>query len=212
MTGRRIRAAAVLLPLAGALGCPHAAAPALPPPTLDPVVLGDADLRWYDVRGHDVRSLRESLRAAAPLNEAGEHVNGDTRWVTTWSWKGGGEPCRVEQVSFDLSVIVSLPRWTPDPGTDPALVDQWRAYLEALGVHERGHVDLVTAEVAQLDDILRGTPCADADGVGATTLDAIRALNEDYDVRTEHGRLQGARFWSAPEWGADLDAEAGFAE
>lgn len=206
----RWRAAAAVPLLCAACDHPRRApAPPVEPPAL---AVAEVDTHWYAVAGHDVRSLRESLRAVAPRNADGEAINGDTRWNATWTWQGVGEPCRVDAVAVELRVSVWLPAWTPDPGTDPALLGPWRRYLEALALHEQGHVELVRAEVAQLDDILRAASCADADAVGAAALDAIRALNAEYDARTHHGALQGARFWTAPEWGASLDEQAGFAE
>lgn len=194
------------------LGCPKSPAVALAPVEVAADALSGADVRWYDVRGHDVFSLRESLRLHAPVDENGERTLGRTQWSVTWTWKGGGEPCRVESAVVDLSLLVWMPRWTPETGADPELIERWRGYLAALALHERGHVGLVTAQVAQLDDILRAAPCADAEAVGALALNAIRALNSDYDVATQHGRSQGAWYWTAPEWGASMEGEGSFAE
>ncbi|GDX81305.1 hypothetical protein LBMAG42_31160 [Deltaproteobacteria bacterium] len=196
------------------LGCPKLPTPSetLAPIEVPADALSSADVRWYAVSGRDVFSLRESLRLHAPSDENGERTLGRTQWNATWTWKGGGEPCRVESAAVDLSLLVWMPRWTPDHGTDPVIIERWRGYLAALAVHERGHVELVTAQVAQLDDILRAAPCADADAVGALALEAIRSLNHDYDVATRHGRSQGAWYWTAPEWGASVEGEGSFAE
>lgn len=197
------------------LGCPKppAGVPiAMSPIEVTGIALSNADVRWYEVSGHDVFSLRESLRVHAPMDENGERTLGRTQWSATWTWKGGGEPCRVESAIVDLSLLVWMPRWTPAPGTHPAVVERWFAYLSALALHERGHVELVNAQVAQLDDILRAAPCGDADAVGALALEAIRALNHDYDVDTQHGRSQGAWYWTSPEWGAGVEGEGSYAE
>ncbi len=47
--------------------------------------------------------------------------------------------------------------------------------------------------------------------VGSIALDAIRALNQEHDAYTGHGRAQGARYWTAPEWGAEVEEAAGWA-
>ena len=179
--------------------------------TLDASAAGDADLRWYDVAGHDVRTLRESLRTEAPRNDLDEPTLGRTQWSATWRWEGAGEPCAVESVHVDLSLVVWLPRWTPGPGADPALIRRWRDYLRALLGHELGHVELVREQVEVLEDLLAEASCADVDTVGRVGVEAIEDLNLAYDAHTGHGRDQGARFWTAPEWGAEVEDTAPWA-
>ncbi len=185
----------------------------LPPQSIvvEGASLHGVDIEWYDVSGRDVVSLRESVRAAAPRNDDGEPTLGRTQWNATWTWKGEGEPCHVERVDVDVSLLVWLPRWSPGAGTDAGMIARWRAYLDALVLHERGHLELLMPQLAQLDHILRAAPCEDVDAVGAIALDAIRALNREYDAYTGHGRAQGARYWTAPEWGADAEEAAGWA-
>lgn len=194
---------------AALLGCPRPG-PAVPV-VVDTAALGGADVHWYDVGGHDVVSLRESLRAEGPLNERGEHVNGETTWALAWRWSGDGEPCAVSTLALDLSLVVALPRWTPAPGTDPALVANWRRYLDALVVHEGGHARLVLRGRDWMEVQLRTVPCVEVDAAGREILAAIHAQNAEYDRETGHGATQGARFWTAPEWGVDLDQGAPFA-
>ncbi len=196
-----------MLPLLSLLACPHP----LPPVVADTSGLGGVEVNWYDVTGHDVVSLRESLRANGPLNDTGEHVNGETTWALLWQWAGSGEPCAVTDLWVDLSLVVTLPRWTPGPGTSRALVDRWERYLDALVVHEGGHVARVLRGRDWMEVQLRAVPCAAVDDAGREILAAVHAENTAYDQATAHGANQGARFWTAPEWGSGLDQGAPFA-
>lgn len=193
----------------GAAGC-HAVRPA-PPAPVDAPDVGGADIRWYDVSGDDVPSLRASVGQAAPRNDQDEPTLGKTQWSAVWRWEGAGEPCRVSSLAMDLTVVVWLPRWTPGPRTDPALVARWRGFLGALTQHERGHVELVRAQVEALEELLRTVDCAEVDLAGRVGIEAIEALNAAYDTETGHGAAQGARWWTAPEWGSDADLIAPWA-
>ena len=71
-----MRGGAVGLLALAACGHPAPAPPEVPGP---PLAVAPGDVHWYAVTGHDVRSLRESLRAVAPRNTAGEAMQPSSR-------------------------------------------------------------------------------------------------------------------------------------
>jgi predicted secreted Zn-dependent protease len=129
---------------------------------------------------------------------------GHTSWNMSYTYRSRSAPgggCGVESVTTKLDLKVKLPRWSQTAGTSSELAGRWDRYLDALRVHENGHLQtgrdlennfkraasgIVTAECGALDAALR------------TSFDSLlRQANQrdkDYDAQTGHGATQGAVF------------------
>jgi predicted secreted Zn-dependent protease len=166
-----------------------------PPP--GPIV--DADVLWFDLEGRDRIDLLQSCTATCPRDDAGIVVSSLTSWAVDWTWKRSGPPCQVSDAALEVDLTVVLPRWDAPSDADPALVAEWRAYLDALAVHEQGHVDLVRTLAAGTERGITEAGCADAPAVGARVIEQIRFAGAAYDANTQSGRTQGADFWRMEE-------------
>jgi predicted secreted Zn-dependent protease len=87
-----------------------------------------------------------------------------------------------------------MPRWVPPKTASPGLVAKWANYTHALAEHEKGHVDFVVANYRSVAKAIKSATCGTAETAAQAAIDPIRQHDIDYDVVTDHGATQGARF------------------
>jgi predicted secreted Zn-dependent protease len=96
-----------------------------------------------------------------------------------------------------LTSTITLPRLV---NATTAQTNAMNAFLDALRVHELGHVGIGTQAADAIDRALLDVPqmanCQDLDSqakrVAQRTLDQWRDADQRYDSETGHGRSQGA--------------------
>jgi predicted secreted Zn-dependent protease len=95
-----------------------------------------------------------------------------------------------------------LPKWSPPPDTNAALVTRWNDYQRALLQHEYGHVrhgqqaaqDMIERVKLLTDFPSRTELRAALKEINDSLLAKYRQLDADYDNETHHGVRQGAYF------------------
>jgi predicted secreted Zn-dependent protease len=173
--------------------------------SIPPGMTVDVKKDYYDVYGSTVGEIRASLKRAGP--RVGDSIwHGKADWRVNWRtrYAQGPSRCRVTEASVDFSVIITLPRWSPHPNTDYALIAQWNTYLRALELHENGHRDIGASAAREILSTLRSMSSPRCDDMNDQATEAARRitdrhkeLNQDYDRDTRHGRTQGAT-WPPP--------------
>jgi len=175
------------------------------------------DNQVYMVQGDDAEAIRASMDRLGPIDSAtGRRFDAHTRWSLDWrfdahnSWKG----CEISRVWTQLKVTMVMPRHgTPSSLPDP-LRQEWSHYLQRLAFHEEGHVRIPSEAARDIEialDRLQRSDCAaltqDANRIGNDILQRARGTERGYDLQTDHGRSQGARFpWT--EGGGEQLTEA----
>jgi predicted secreted Zn-dependent protease len=153
-------------------------------------------LHQYKVKGESADVLVAAMASDSPYRDPqGSSWPGGTEYQLSWRWvPTRGAQCRVAPVKVTVSMVL------PKVVTAAPLRDGVQAYLDALVVHERGHVDIVQAAVAELEQTLSAIPVGDCDAVGASVdqagqraLAAMSKAHVRYDKTTGHGRTQRAR-------------------
>jgi predicted secreted Zn-dependent protease len=157
-----------------------------------------AEYVFYDVSGENPRSLWESMRASRPGELGGYY--GRTEWNVTWRarWDGAGS-CRVRTADVQLTMRITLPRWTPPPGASAELVAQWETFLRALSKHEAGHADIGASAARDVRRALHSVTAPSCGMMESRTRMAVeqvlndyRERNRQFDTRTRHGTTEGA--------------------
>jgi predicted secreted Zn-dependent protease len=158
---------------------------------------------YYTVTGSNLVALRASKAKARPW-QGKSSFDAVTAWSVHWHYGFREEAGLVllDSLEAKTRVVVTLPRWTPPTGTDPNLVEYWRAFLKGLGTHELGHVSFARLATAELQkQLARLGACQseqqlseNVDKIGEQVVGAFRAKERDYDQQTEHGIKQGVRF------------------
>lgn len=174
-------------------------------PVLDkyPVgISGRTSVIYYDVHGSSYDELRADMRRLGP-KVSGTSFVGETRSPMQWSWRAettGPSSCVIQDVRVSMNAQILLPRWTPPPGADSALVAEWKRFITALEVHEAGHKDISARAGNEIMERLRGMsgPCSQismrAGDIARSITDRARDEQANYDARTRHGLTQGTTF------------------
>jgi predicted secreted Zn-dependent protease len=154
-----------------------------PTATVDSITLDNAEVRFYIVTGSTASQIRNSLNQNRPGG-----YDGWTQWYFTWTG------CRPEGVGVDYTITVDFPQWEPPANPSSTLVQSWNRYINALALHEQGHVDLVMEAIPNFIDTLQNVPCNEINVTANAMLAEINQANELYDEETDHGATQGAIF------------------
>jgi len=157
----------------------------------------------YLVTGSTAEHLRLMTNARGPSRDD-RRFRAYTDWVVTWRCTTGLAAGRhvVEGLDVSVDATLTLPRWAPPPWAPAALVDAWRAYVDALERHEQGHVELAASAARDVRDALLALPgfeteeelASAVERAAASAIGAARERERAYDDATGHGATQGVRF------------------
>ena len=159
---------------------------------------------YYQIEGSSAEQLRTQLDKLGPLDESGQHfaakTDGNLSW--TWSYSEGGGQCSLHDISAELEISFTLPRWTPPAEAPAELVDKWNKFTAALQTHENGHKEINIKAVNDFLAFAKALPsyptCDELkqalNKAGQDVIDKTRQENIAYDSQTQHGRTQGAVF------------------
>jgi predicted secreted Zn-dependent protease len=159
---------------------------------------------YYTVTGSSVPEIWESMMRSGPWNTNFQY-SARTDWETRYTYAtrvtSRGQ-WTFRSIAVLTKVTVYLPRWTPPPGTDPALADMWAQFRKGMGLHELGHISVARTAAADLYRQLYAVPAKDSrealkaavDSTAARVLDTYQKVDDTYDRETRHGVTQGAVF------------------
>jgi predicted secreted Zn-dependent protease len=204
-----MRALLKALPLLPALLLP--AAPAV---ALDVI----RDNQTYLVLGDSAEEIRASLDHLGPWDPTGSRrYDAYTRWTLEWHFdsRGSFNACEIARVWTTLRVTMTLPRHGSPSSLPDDLRNAWTHYLQRLSFHEEGHVRIPSDAAREIEtalDRLRRSDCQlleqDAKRIANAILQRARATDRSYDIQTDYGNSQGARFpWTEGDQEQLTDSE-----
>ena len=188
--------------------------PALPAAALEVI----RDNQIYMVKGDDAEAIRASLDRLGPIDPAtGRRFDASTRWNLEWrfdshnSWQG----CEISRVWTQLKVTMVTPRHGSPSSLPEPLRQEWTRYVQRLALHEEGHVRIPSDAARDIEialNRLQRSDCAtlerEANRIGNEILQRARGAERGYDLQTDYGRTQGARFpWTEGEGEQLTEAE-----
>jgi predicted secreted Zn-dependent protease len=161
-------------------------------------VKASLDYLYYLADANTGGSLSAILRHSTPPGMGGNF--GWTSWHVDWHYQwhfNANGACRITATTIDLTSTVTLPRLVNGSSTQAKSMN---TFLEALRVHELGHVSIGTRAADAIDRALIDLPqmadCqvldSEAKRVAQRTLDEWREAEKRYDSETGHGKSQGA--------------------
>jgi predicted secreted Zn-dependent protease len=156
--------------------------------------------RYYSVTPHWAEPLWRSVIKASPIRENGKTFMGHTAWTVKWDtqWeKQANGSCAMAKVRTHLHWVITLPQAVLSEADEQARFD---AFVKALRAHELDHVDIARDAAREIDRRLQRMPSmASCDQLedaantqGQLLLDEARRRGVEYDLKTEHGKSQGA--------------------
>lgn len=179
---------------AGAKSTKKAYLPSAASGTLDLQVV----VNYYAVTGQDGRSLLNSMNVNGPK---GFHGLASWKIRKEFATTPAKDGCRITAVRLTVTGEILMPRWE-DRSTAPAdLQQRWTRYYDALKTHEDGHIQNGKELGLLVKERLMGLgtlPCERLPEIAEREYQRIysnlRSRDKEYDVRTNHGATQGARF------------------
>jgi len=158
---------------------------------------------FYSISGASENDLRREMSAKGPTGTGGR-FDAYTRWNIRWrySYRQAGGLCRIDSVTTDVTVTMTLPKWQDESAASERLQRRWREYLTALTTHENGHRQNGLDAAHEIDRGIAALPAqancgalgAAANALGDEIIRNHKQRDLDYDRATSHGRTQGARF------------------
>ncbi|MEZ0472981.1 DUF922 domain-containing Zn-dependent protease [Luteimonas salinilitoris] len=162
------------------------------------------NVEFYEVRGNNARDLRKELGDHGPVGDDGSRHHGYTKWHVDWTFQliPSGKLCAIGSVETKLEVTMTLPKWNKPEGLLEDLTREWERYSTALRLHEDGHYNIAVSAAQEIERRLSGltgtagckTLAEDINSKARAVIEEFRAKDLGYDVATEHGATQGARF------------------
>jgi predicted secreted Zn-dependent protease len=167
------------------------------------------DIQYYDIRGRTPNELRKALDAQGPLNPVGKkRFDARTDWTLQWTYKWDGKLAkqagffRLSEWTVDVKSTLILPRWVELDEANPLEQRRWKIYLARLKLHENGHAklaelagDAANKAFANIKVYPSSEKLKEAVRLKAQQILKLhRAMELEYDQKTDHGKKQGARF------------------
>lgn len=159
---------------------------------------------YYNVRGNSAEELRTQLNKFGVKGSDGNTYRGNTNWNVSWRYVSGSNitNCWITSVKTTVRIKFTFPKWIDRSNGPEELRQKWDNYIVALIKHERRHRDIAVEAAVQIERAIAGMKprrsCdglkSDVNAVGLRLIEDCRKRQSDYDARTQHGRLEGARF------------------
>ena len=181
---------------------PLPSASAIPLPSPLPGVSVKEKTIHYDVAGRTTSQLEDAMEQWAALHSPDGFWAGTRfEWDADWDFHQNGK-CRRTAVSVSVRTFMTLPRWSIPANADPSVLTRWKGFMDALTLHEGGHVAIGIGTGNEILEALKKVPRA---ATCKRLVSALRrafehakergeARNIEYDRVTIHGRTQGAVF------------------
>ncbi len=166
------------------------------PPDLTPLrAFPNTTITWYDVPGTDTRAIHDYMRAHGATDPHDQSVGeGWTQWHLKWRYPVTPAGCDTAAVQVRFSADVTLPRFVDFDRMDAAHQAGWDRYLNALIVHESGHIRHAYQHVDDVAAAMRGRNCGDVNAAAQAAVDTLGQYDAAYDQETHHGQTQGVRY------------------
>ncbi len=160
--------------------------------------------QYYEIHGNSAKALRRQMNQKGYKDPHGGTYDAETIWNVSWNYDYAGRSnrCSIAWVKARVEVTYRFPKWVPGPDAPVELERQWSKYMQCLQKHEEGH-KLHGVKAAQEVEraIFTLGPAANCDQMGANAnalgdriVEKYGQQDVDYDLKTQHGRTQGATF------------------
>ncbi|MBC8326536.1 MAG: DUF922 domain-containing protein [Verrucomicrobia subdivision 3 bacterium] len=165
--------------------------------------------QFYDIRGRTPNTLRKALDAQGPLSLDGKkRFDARTDWTLQWTYQWDGKLAqqagfyRLSEWTVNVKSTVILPRWVEFDEANPLEQRRWQVYMARLTLHENGHAklaelagDAANKAFANIKVYPSSAKLKEAVRLKAQEILKLhRAMELEYDQKTDHGKKQGARF------------------
>ena len=169
----------------------------------DPITV-DERIEYYRIVGRTSAQLAAQMERLGPVRTlGGKRSTALTRWELAWNhipeMRDG--LCHPVDLDVQVSVVITLPEWSPPPSADRELAAKWRTFMARVREHEdmhRRHGLQAASALRQAVAVLPPHPdCRSlARAVTIAGRQEIRRyarISRAYDVDTDYGKKKGVR-------------------
>ena len=155
----------------------------------------------YAVSGATLREIRADMEAKKPWKHKSD---GYTQCKTNWRYETTptDSGCVIQWLTISTDITITVPALAASASKAEALQSRWNVYLKALLEHENGHreigVEAAAAVRRKLSELGPSSTCGELARTikreAEKVLSQFQQRHEEYDKKTDNGRLQGAVF------------------
>lgn len=159
---------------------------------------------YYEIRGRTENELQQQMNASGIQDADGNSYYAYTSWYIRWNYTYNATPknCSIATVATSVDVNYKLPKWVNSEDSTAALKNKWHRFVQNLELHEYGHKEIGLQTAGAIERSIAAlkprTSCEElgvaANSLGQQLIEESKPTEADYDLRTSHGRTQGANF------------------
>lgn len=169
---------------------------------------------YYEISASNSSEIEEELLSHGPRDSYGARRFAYTDWRVKWDWKRDRDGrVIVDSVALRCSAKIVLPKLVKKGGFASDASARWDSFIKSTISHEARHVEHLEQNANQIiAKIKQRSTARDSDGgrslgekgtialfeaqrIVRDVISEIKALDREYDLKTRHGRSEGA-WWS----------------
>lgn len=160
------------------------------------------DYTFYDVYPTTYADLQTELTSRSPIVVDEKKYHGYTNWYVNWDfrWNRDNGKCKITSVETTLRVNYTMPKIPRDASVNTGVRRAFNGYYQALMKHEKGHRDSGLFAAREIEKALLNLDAFDdchdletiANQKSREIIEKYVQRDNDYDIRTQRGKLQGA--------------------
>jgi len=159
---------------------------------------------YYLITGGTANEIRSNIDRKTPVRVNGTNYDAHTAWFVKWNywWDQSNGSCAVTKAETKVNIQFILPKLETSSTLPKALRQKWETYMKALLRHEDGHKNIGVRAANEIEseilNMASRQTCKqldiDANRIGNETLGKFRAIEKEYDRRSNFGMNDGAMF------------------
>jgi len=124
-------------------------------------VVSDVRYKSYAVRGQTTHEIWRDIGRRGPhQRHRGLYAQALSEirygWTVTYDRRSGS--CRIDEARIDVSVLITLPKWTGEKRGDQRLRKAWQRYLAKVRRHEEKHKTIALETATVVDREFKKAP------------------------------------------------------
>jgi len=159
---------------------------------------------YYLISGGTASEIRNDIDRKTPIRESRASHDAHTDWFVKWNywWDQSNGLCTITKVETKVNIQFILPKLKTSSTLPKALRQKWKIYMTALLRHEDGHKNISIRAANEIEskilNMASRRTCKqleiDVNHIGNKTLKKFRAIEKEYDRKSNHGMNDGAVF------------------
>ncbi|MDD2468398.1 MAG: DUF922 domain-containing protein [Desulfobulbus sp.] len=159
---------------------------------------------YYDIKGITEQELQQQMNSSGFVEADGKSHYAYTNWYVKWNYTylTNSTNCLIATATTTVDLTFHLPKWINSDAAPENLTNKWDRFFRNLELHEYGHKEIGVQAAKEIVKAIKSmeprASCQElgeaANSLGQLILQKWKQEEVEYDVRTNHGIIQGAKF------------------